>query len=100
MEFEKVIRTELEKLLNTHGFKITMVDNHSMKFQSAKLTLKFIYNPREISFGYWMKHMDSATEYENWVVEKLSGPWNMTVQGTFLFRDDNDAALFKMTWFG
>lgn len=36
----------------------------------------------------------------NWVVEKLSGPWNMTVLGTFLFQDDSDAALFKMTWFG
>jgi len=36
----------------------------------------------------------------NWVVEKLSGSWNMSVLGTFLFRNDNDAALFKMTWFG
>lgn len=36
----------------------------------------------------------------NWVIEKLSGPWNMTVMGTFVFTNDNDATMFKMTWFG
>lgn len=36
----------------------------------------------------------------NWVIEKLDGKWNMTIMGTFMFEDDNDATMFKMTWFG
>ena len=71
MKFEQIIRTELERLLKNHGFEIGMVDLHNVNFQSAKMTLRFIYNSRESSFGYWVKHVDFEEEYENWIVEKF-----------------------------
>ncbi len=71
MNFEKVIRTELESLLRTHGFKVAIAKINSVNFHSAYLNLKFIYNPREYSFNYWVKHVDYEKTYENWVVEKF-----------------------------
>jgi len=83
MEFEKIIRTELEELLGSHEFKVQKIDSLKIDFQSPKLTLRFIYDPYELSFRYWIKHKNFDQEFESWVIEKfLKLEWKETFEAT------------------
>lgn len=55
------------------GFALKLDDNNSIEFESSNLSLRFYHNKYENSIGYFLKHKDLKTAFENHIVEEFLG---------------------------
>lgn len=84
MNFEKIIKNNLDVLLNKFGFAYERVSDTIVVYKSDKVSFRFIYSPYEYSAYYFLKYSNHDQEIENLFLEKF-----LELERPAVFSDDN-----------
>lgn len=92
MNFDQIVKLELDKLLSTHGYSIEQSEDYGLHFKSSKVRISFFYDHRDYSCSYFIWHAKCDIAIENFKVEKF-----LKLSRTSFFRTDSDERKVK-TW--
>jgi len=71
MNFDQIVKTELDELLSAHGFSIEQSDDYGLHYKSSKVRISFYNDHRGYFCSYFIWHAKCDIAIENFKVEKF-----------------------------